>query len=145
MNEFVVQNQVSEHWLKSTTADGLISYTLTGVIILTPFQGTGSDWRRQRVSFGVKIPELPAGMALHLRYWAPFVTLNSISNDHQAVDAGWAVDTFGVDNPWQPQNEVSVFCDIAVRDVDGFVARLGYVLHLVGEPGPGPSISGVPS
>ena len=66
--------------------------------------------------------------------WAPFVTLNSISNEQQAVNAGWAVDAFRMlVSPGDHQSGVTVSCDVAVRDVDGYILRLGYIVFIVGK------------
>jgi hypothetical protein len=67
--------------------------------------------------------------------WAPYSTINSIYDEHESVDAGYAVDAFrpifttrGVFNRIFDSLEV----DLAVRDTDAFIYRVGYYLTLVG-------------
>jgi len=130
-----VSNKASEYYTKFTTVAGEVSYTLTGVVVVEPpFQGQGGDWFRERVQFAVPVPSLAKGSQLKLIYWAPFVTLSSISNDRTATNAGWAVDGFGIASPKNLIGEtVGVYCDLAVRDIDGFVVRLAYNVHLIGK------------
>jgi hypothetical protein len=135
--EFLVQRLESEHWVRSTTGDGHLNYLMTGIVVLTPIQGSGGDWKRLRMSFPVPIRLLQPGQSLSLIHWAPLVTLSSIANNNEAVNAGWAVDGFGIANPGEKQHSaVEVFCDLAVRDVDGFIARLGYMVNLLGDEVP---------
>jgi len=124
----------SQHWTwHATPVRDQRAYTLTGVALVT-FKGTpGQRWNRGRLDLRVDIPDLPNGKGLKLDHWAPFVTLNAIADDHEAVDAGWAVDGFRLDNAgegWMKTAEVSA--QIAVRDADGFLLRVGYVIHLLG-------------
>jgi hypothetical protein len=131
---------VSESYVYFTTAEGLLAYTLTGLVPIT-FKGTaGNDFLRDTLQFEVPIRQLPIGKGLQLVRWAPFVTLNSISNDGTAVNAGWAVDDFTIPFTEAPMTAVSVKCDLAVRDIDGYVLRVGYQIHLLGSlvdlPGP---------
>src|SRR4051812_16843735 len=140
-NSLGVEGLTSQHFTKSTTTEGHLSYRLTGIVIYgaaPPRLAEGRDWERSGVSFSVPIPDLPDGW-FHLIQWAPFVTLSSISNTGPAVDAGWAVDDFGIEAPQHPIGTgpgspgVTVFCNIAVRDVDGFIGRLGYDVTLIGD------------
>lgn len=111
-----------------------VSYTLSGIVISNvPLTGPRHGWSREEGSFGVPLPELQPGRALHLERWAPFVTLSAISNDRTATNAGWAIDEFGIKSPQTPiQKWVNVFFKFAVRDIDGAILRLGYHVHLVG-------------
>lgn len=123
---------VTQHFVHSETADGLHLWTLTGVVILH-LAGTGGQWRREHVSLHITVPLIPADKALRLRHWAPFVTLNSVGNDDEAHDAGWAVDWFRLANADAPTpGQVTVETQVAVRDSDGWVYRLGYELTLAG-------------
>jgi hypothetical protein len=134
MADFNVFSSVeSRHHVVFETADGMRSYTLTGVAI-GQLKGTGQQWFRSGTNFSIPIPDLPTGKGLKLVHWAPLVTLNSIANDSTAIDAGWAVDGFRLVDigPTAIRDWVEVVCDLAVRDTDGFVLRLGYVVHLLG-------------
>jgi hypothetical protein len=108
-------------------------------VVKLTMKGDGAQYRRDKLTFDVQIPELPSRKGLKLVHWAPFVTLNSISNDNAAYDAAWAVDNFGLVSSDGPMRSVSVFCHLAVRDVDGFVLRLGYIVHLLGSLGDMPA------
>jgi hypothetical protein len=86
-----VDRYESQHWVVFKTGDSvngqpLVAYTLTGVALAT-LQGTPDlRWNRGRLDMFVPIPKLPAKKGLELVQWAPFVSLSSIANDHQAVD-----------------------------------------------------------
>jgi hypothetical protein len=115
-----------------------LAYTLTGVVLVN-FKGTGggpANITRTNLQFTVGIPELPDGQGLRFKYWAPFATLNTISNDDIARDALWAVDNFNVADPQHVARGVTVNCALAVRDIDGFILRVGYIIHLVGDLAP---------
>ena len=74
----------------------LRTYTLTGVALCTvKSEGKAGRWYREQLYISVELPGLPdfpPKNALKLIHWAPFFTLNSISNDGVANNAGWAVD-----------------------------------------------------
>jgi hypothetical protein len=110
-------------------------YILTGVVLLT-MKGEGRSWRRESFAFCLGLPSIPSGQGLLLEQWAPMVTLNSIANDQTSVDAGWAVDGFRLLHTTNAFAAVTVEADLAVRDVDGFVLRLGYAIHLIGRLAP---------
>jgi hypothetical protein len=61
------------------------------------------------------------------------VTLNAIQNDDTSNWAGWAVDSFRLANPGDPvKQQITVETGVAVRDVDGYLLRLGYQVTLSG-------------
>lgn len=131
MSVFVSHNE-SEFFTRMTTGDGRVAYTLTGIVVGEPLQGE-ANWMRRQIFFTVQVPQLQRGHVLHLDYWAPFVTLSSISNDRTATNAGWAVDAFAISAPTSPvRDKIGVKCNIAVRDIDGFILRLAYNIHLIG-------------
>jgi murein DD-endopeptidase MepM/ murein hydrolase activator NlpD len=122
----------SQHFVHTETADRLHLWTLTGVVLLHQ-KGTGRNWLRAQVDLGITVPEIPAGAALRLVHWAPFVTINAIQNDDTSNWAGWAVDSFRLAHPGDPiTRQVTVETGIAVRDVDGYLLRLGYNITLAG-------------
>jgi murein DD-endopeptidase MepM/ murein hydrolase activator NlpD len=122
----------SQHFVHTETADRLHLWTLTGVVLLH-LKGTGRDWLRAQVNLGITVPEIPPGAALRLVHWAPFVTINAIQNDDTSNWAGWAVDRFGIVDPGTPiTRQVTVQTDVAVRDTDGYLLRLGYEVTLAG-------------
>jgi hypothetical protein len=130
--EIQIAHVSSPHYTKFTTGEGQLAYTLTGVVVINE-KGDGSKWRRFGLDFDVPIPDLPPEQAMKLIHWAVLVTPNSIANDQAAIDAGWAVDDFHLVNPNdQQKGYVRVMCELAVRDVDGLILRLGYFIQLLG-------------
>lgn len=122
----------SKHVVHSRTADNEFLYTITGVVILD-FKGVGPAWRRDRVYLSIRFPGfIPAGRRLVITQWAPLITLNAVANDHAAENAGWGVDSF--EGPYSryisPGGDFPLWADIAVRDIDGWLFRLGYSVTL---------------
>jgi hypothetical protein len=106
---------------------------MTGIAMVADGVGSSQVWSQHTVSWTVHLPGLAPGKKLALVHWAPFVALSSISNDNAATNAGWAVDSFRMTGTEQPQTYVAVQADLAVRDADGWILRLAYSLHLLGE------------
>ena len=84
--------------------------TLTGVVLLKDistlppvdertrpyYKGITSDaWRQDVLYLEPLLPEdlVPQGKWFDVHQCAPFVTINAIFNQDQAINAGWAVDT----------------------------------------------------
>ena len=125
------------HYVVTQTPDGSWHWTLTGIALLS-VRGSSQTWRHEQVQLILTLPGI-GDKWVRLQQWAPFVTLSSIKNDGQAYFAGWAVDSFKLVDPKTPAPALTVLCDVAARDSDGFVLRLGYVIHAVGrleEPPP---------
>jgi hypothetical protein len=116
---------------------GFRAYTLTGVGVFTVQGGGGGRWKQDKLALRVKFPDLPDfppknGVELH--HWAPFFTLNSISNDGVANDAGWAVDRWVLNTPTdRPTPDLTFTIDLAVGDSDGFILRVGYMIDVLGK------------
>ena len=122
----------SIHGVQSTTGDGRQMVTLSGVV-LTDVKGTGSSWYRDQLILTIPAPvSCPANHGLRVQAWAPFVTVNAIYNKSHAVNAGWAVDDFWGPGPVVIIGDCTIYANIAVRDVDGWLYRVGYTLNLVG-------------
>lgn len=140
---------IANHWLHTECSNGLQLVTKTGILILNNFKGTGGDWLRERIIFYPNFPhvilpmkepdnpnEEPEKMWFKIRQWDPFVTLNAISNDGDAKNAGWAVDDFGINRDvtydMRIRHWIPMWADIAVRDTDGYIYRIGYRITLTG-------------
>ena len=123
-------NIQSRHHVHFNAGDQLEYYEMTGVAIFD-FLGS-SNWNRDRLSFDLKIPHLPAGKVLELEHWTVFATINAIGNEGHAVDGGHAVDAFRLINPRASRTVVSVEVDIAARDKDAYLHRVGYRVSLLG-------------
>jgi hypothetical protein len=68
----------------------------------------------------------------HFDSVAPMVSsLASITNDNEAINAGWAVDEVIPEFVGQPL-EVRLNCALAVRDIDGFILRLASNVTVLG-------------
>ena len=126
----------SSHWVHTPVANDRHLFTLTGIVIID-YQGfTSNDWRKATLHLGIKFPRdfYPAGKVFKLEQWAPFVTINAIYNKDQAINAGWAVDDFGVEPAQDPKigASVGIWANIAIRNSDGYMFRVGYTLTVSG-------------
>ncbi len=134
---------------------------LTGVVLLDMKGVSASNWRHETVliapslrapikfaaqRYGVPLPpgldESAYYSHFQVEQCAPFSTLSSIFNAHESVNSGFAVDV------WRPNAfstapdlatnlQVSnlfagIQADIAVRDSDAYLYRLGYHITLIG-------------
>jgi hypothetical protein len=143
---------------------------LSGVVI-ADLQGASGEWFQQTVSFmpdmagsddptatsgplnwainTYAIPK-PAGspgtqylIRFSVEEWAPFVAPNSIFNESQSMNCGFAVDVWrpnhfgsGTDVLTnQPVNNIfsGINADLAVRESDAWLYRLGYTVTLLGK------------
>lgn len=96
---------------------------LSGTGVFT-FKGNGGDWRRDRAS--IDLGPFPQTVARVV----PFASLASVANDQTAMQAGWAVDR--VSAHMDPNTKHLVLeADLAVRDVDGYIYRLNYLVHVL--------------
>jgi hypothetical protein len=78
-----------------------------------------------------------------LRLWAPFAGLSAISDDHQSINAGFAIDRWrprhflAGHTPFtaQPINNIfsGLTVDVGVRDNDAWILKLSYNITLLGK------------
>jgi hypothetical protein len=136
---------------------------LSGVVMANLQGNSTSQWRQETVSFlpdmagpgnsgplnfaigrfGIPKPPGNFTVGFSLEGWAPYASLSSIYDAHQAIDAGFAVDVWrpthfaqGVDAfTLLPVNNIfaGLNVDVAVRDTDAFLYRLGYNITLLGK------------
>ena len=126
----------SVHWVTTRAKDDRELATLTG-IVATDLKGVeGGEWRYEDVVLGLALPTgyVPAGKAFQVEHWAPFVTLNAIYDKETAVNAGWAVDSFSGPGPVKIEDNgrFRIETRIGVRDVDGWLFRIGITVTLSG-------------
>jgi hypothetical protein len=92
--------------------------------------------------WGIPQPQSPWTVGFQLDQWSPLVGLSDIFDQDQSVNAGFAVDS------WRPspfatwtdaftdQQMGNIFtgiiADVAVRDSDAFLRRVGYNITLAG-------------
>ena len=112
--------------------NGLRAHVLTGVVIFT-FQGRGNDFIRDTLTWRSPSRDYLPVRGLHVEQWAPFVTPASIGNEGPALNPGWAVDGFRLENTGPVITVARVTCDLAVRDQGSYLYRAAYSLHLTGQ------------
>ncbi|MCX6834243.1 MAG: hypothetical protein NTW07_03770 [candidate division Zixibacteria bacterium] len=104
-------------------ANRLFIYTGTA---LFDFKGVSGDWRRDTVQFHVGRSFGPGEVIKAIGTGS----LASICNEHHAVDAGWAIDDTDAD--WDDEDgRIQVRASVAVRDSDGHVLRMSYIVHVL--------------
>ncbi len=135
----------SHHWVRTEVANNRHLVTLTGIAVIDYKGRTRDAWRRDRLLLGLRFPTgfLPPGKWFKIEHWAPFVTINAIYNEDYSRNAGWAVDEFGLSRPREMKvsNHIGIWANLAVRDSDGVIFRVGYSLTVSGvaaDPPPGP-------
>lgn len=134
---------------------------LSGVVLIDMKGVTTAQWRRETLSispdlrgpikfaaqrFGVPLPPGLNDSQYHANFqveqWAPFATLSSVFNANQSVNSGFAVDVWRP-NPFFTATDLAtnaqvsnlfagVQADIAVRDSDAYLYRVGYHITLIG-------------
>jgi hypothetical protein len=82
-------------------------------------------------------------LAFQVQQYAPLVTINAIFDAATAINAGWAADAFRP-TPFGTGTDVTTHAslgslfsgmdvDLAVRDTDAWLYRLGYTVTLIGK------------
>ena len=128
----VAGEQIALHHVVTRPEPGRLAIVLTGVVGISGAHADGQAWTRFRVNWTRGLP-LDPGKRLRPVYWAPFVTLSSFSNDNVVSNAGWAVDEFGMSNTSGPTTFAEIWANLAVRDADGWILRLAYTVHIMGD------------
>ena len=127
----------SVHWVTTRAKDDRQLVTVTGVVV-TDLKGPESgEWRREDIVLGLTLPAgfVPSGRAFQVEHWAPFVTLNAVYNKGTAVNTGWAVDAFSGPGPVRIRDNgrFRIETRVCVRDVDGWLFRIGFTVTLSGQ------------
>ena len=135
------------HWLHFPGAEAGRHMFATSGIVVVGFTGDSPQWKRSRIRLLLQIPDgwippqppPPPGQhakqtALLIEHCAPFVTINAIFNPEHAVNAGWAVDDFGL---YMPEGKKSfggfeIWADVAVSDAGGILYRIAYNVAIQG-------------
>lgn len=106
---------------------------LSGIALVDKICGRKEGWAKDRLELQLKFPmTVPRGKKFKIRQAAPLVTLNSIYNESTAVNAGWAIDEFNMAS-YEVTDRVRIRAEIAIRDQDGWLYRVGYSVWLTGE------------
>lgn len=98
------------------------------------YRGTTSDaWRQDTLHLQLDLPPslVQQGKTFKIESCVPLITLNSVYNGGEAINAGWAVDTCALENI-PLVGAVQVRANIAVRDSDGILYRIGYFVTMSG-------------
>jgi hypothetical protein len=166
LTEYAVQN-----WLITPAAlafgekppasiqDQVWLLTLSGVVIANLEGNSTTEWRTETLYFmpptftdalnGAiakwNIPKPPPGgweLGFSAEQWAPYVSLSSIYDQAQSIDAGYAVNNWwltwgsGTDAftglPFNNTLLEDVYADAGVRDTDAWVYRVNYNISLRG-------------
>jgi hypothetical protein len=136
---------------------------LSGVVIADLQGNSASDWLRETLSFlpdmagsqnsgplnwaigrfGIPKPSGNFKIEFSLEEWAPFASLSSMFNQGQSINSGFAVDVWrpthfatGIDAfTHAPVGNIftGIDVDVAVRDTDAFLFRVGYNISLLGK------------
>lgn len=133
---------------------------LSGVVLIDMKGVSPSQWRHETLSiapnlkdaattaaqrYGLPLPPGPSGnwfAAFQVEQLAPFSTLSSVFNAGESINSGFAVDAWRP-NPFFTANDLAtgapasnlfagIQADVAVRDSDAFLHRVGYHITLVG-------------
>lgn len=105
-------------------ANRLFIYSGTAIF---DFKGESGDyWRRDVIQFKLGRSFGPGEVVKAIGTGS----LASIFNQSHAVNAGWAVDDCDAD--WDDESgRIQVRASVAVRDSDGHVLRMSYVVHVL--------------
>lgn len=132
---FGQQDIFTYHWVEFNVPNSRICYVLTGVFVVN-LMGSSQNWLRQRIYLSIPIPALPQGYGLHIEQWAPLFTLTSIYNRDNSVNNGDAIDNFDLSSRVTDSNygesSANFYADVAIRDSDAFIYRIGYNITLIG-------------
>jgi hypothetical protein len=133
---FVPIERVTQPPSSTVPYRGLIS--ISGVAIVN-LQGTSeSDWFRERVTLNLNDdvaravnlapwrPRPQYFFTYRIEQWVPFATVNARYNRNVANHDGTAVDRFSLD----PSFGALMHVDVAIRDTDAWLYRVGYQLQL---------------
>jgi hypothetical protein len=113
----------SQRELATKTGDGLDMVINTGYVLFS-LQGRSGAWNRATLVFNVG------------PYWASrrgttvTVSPSSMYNKDVATNAGWAVDD--VATSWSTNQQVKLYCYLAVSDSDGYLYRVNYHVTSIG-------------
>lgn len=127
----------SLHSVRTITGDNKQLITLTGIVQIDLEGQSAKQWRDEVIIIKPRIGYIPKDKALHIEHWAPFVTINTIYNVSEADNAGWAVNNFWIELPNDRKIKytiphVEIRARVSVRDVDGWLLRVGYQVTLSG-------------
>jgi hypothetical protein len=140
----------SRHFIAYSIGGGNYTIVRSGILLLKNQQSDNvhngfkgeSSWRGERLTVSLdlrpsirRLNPAPAPQGRHWAFdidqWAPIASLNSIFNAGASNNAGSSVNTFAIQQQ-TPDEFVSLNMDVAERDSDGYLYRIGFYDTLVG-------------
>ena len=135
---------VNPQWIVTPLPAGRHLLVLSGVVIID-FWSRQASWHRESLSISpdrdlalviasAGVPPAPQGFAIRFlaEQYSTFGGMNSIFDQDTAVNAGFAVDAFKPTFDFGTRLLNGIQLDIAVRDSDAALLRVGYHLTAVG-------------
>lgn len=141
---FLPSDITSFHWVKFNGSNNQVMYVLSGIILVNMQGNTTADWLGLHGTCKINIPELPAGYGFYIRYHAPYASLNSIYNHHVSNNSGFSVNECNLadvrPNGQFGSRQLTLAFDLAARDSDAFIYRVGFNITISGEIRPLPPV-----
>lgn len=143
-------NIVSQNMIRIPAPDAGANHELfvfTGIGVFGSLIGEGSQWVTGSAAISANYASelnLPANHAVRVHQSTVKIDLASIANQNQAINTGWAVETFDLPTVFDVNGDpfilteglLRVVAGIAIRDVDASILRLSYNVSVVGEVAP---------
>lgn len=115
--------------------------SISGIAIIN-FKGIRNTWSREELLVNLRFPyeKIPTPSNddrrsvpfFKLVDHTVFVSLNAIYNHKHAVNSGYAVDSFGLENPSTPiYDDITIKSNLAISDVDSYLYRVGCKVELL--------------
>lgn len=112
--------------------------SVSGVAVFS-FKGNSLQWLHDKLTIHAPLPvnliPVPPKQGYYpvfkCKYWVVYASLNSIFNQGPANNSGHAVDSFRLTNPGNVSNTAFMEAELAVRDTDAYLFRVGYKVDLL--------------
>jgi hypothetical protein len=131
-NYIIPNGYDAQHFIRFPVADDTEVISMTGVALVS-FKGVDTSFTTTRLEMTVGLPDIPDGHGFRLDHWTVFASLQTITNDGEGDWVGWGVDNFWLTTSPAPIRNAIINCSLVVRDVDGYILRVGYNVLLQGK------------
>lgn len=134
----------STHWVHLPAGNGTHLVTLTGLVEVNLGGLAYGEWKEERLTLELPFPTsfFPEDRWFQVEQWAPFLTISAIDNQREGIHAGWAVAKYGGPGAVRIRDGVKIWADIAVRNSDAYLLKVGYTLTVCGSFVEAPSAPG---
>ncbi len=130
----------SKQRIETTEAVTKELFVVEAGVAIFNFRGDGGEWLRDQLDIPTDTvmmrPSVGGGPGSLVTFHGPRVvataSLASISNNNEAINAGWAVDACWWDQ--DASGRIVLHVNLAVRDGDGFLDRIAYHMTAIGFP-----------